>query len=299
MSEINTWDKTAANNNSAPPNGWPENMQYSQVNNSARENMAAVARLYADMNGTLVTTGSSNAYLLAPNRAFSAYAAGVQFVLTANHTNTAASTIKVAALGVKGLKNPDGTDVAAGAIISGEYYRVIYSGVHFVLLPMRGLTIADFSASAVLALLLTVDGAGSGIDADLLDGEEGAYYLDAANLSGSLPGGILPAPITTVRGGHKKNSESGTTSGYDIDMETGRCQQWGRNTIGANSSIVVTLPLAYTVAHEHVMASYYTSGVGEVDPPGAIVSGNSGIRLTNSYSSSRTISWLSRGRMSV
>ncbi len=43
--------------------------------------------------------------------------------------------------------------------------------------------------TALLAKILLIDGAASGIDADLLDGQHGAYYLDAANLNA----GILPA----------------------------------------------------------------------------------------------------------
>lgn len=41
------------------------------------------------------------------------------------------------------------------------------------------------SASEILAALLTVDGSGSSLDADLLDGQHGTYYLDRANHSGS------------------------------------------------------------------------------------------------------------------
>lgn len=43
-SEVSTWSTTSDNNNSSPPNGWPEGMNYSQVNNSAREMMGAIAR---------------------------------------------------------------------------------------------------------------------------------------------------------------------------------------------------------------------------------------------------------------
>jgi hypothetical protein len=42
MSAISTWSKTAASNNAAPPDGWPEGMAPSAVNNCARENMAAI-----------------------------------------------------------------------------------------------------------------------------------------------------------------------------------------------------------------------------------------------------------------
>lgn len=43
----------------------------------------------------------------------------------------------------------------------------------------------QLSANEILTLLLTVDGAGSGLDADLLDGQEGSHYLDRANHTGT------------------------------------------------------------------------------------------------------------------
>ncbi len=46
---------------------------------------------------------------------------------------------------------------------------------------------ADLDASAILTLIKTVDGAGSGLDADLLDGESGDYYLDYNNFTNVPP----------------------------------------------------------------------------------------------------------------
>lgn len=46
MSNISTWSTTAASNNSASPNGFPEGMAPSGVNDSARENMAAIRTFY-------------------------------------------------------------------------------------------------------------------------------------------------------------------------------------------------------------------------------------------------------------
>lgn len=135
MSDVNTWSTTAANNNSAPPNGWPENMNYSDVNNAARENMAAIARWYLDTNGTLTTTGSANAYILTPNRTITAYAAGLDFVVKASFANTGAATINVSALGAKDIKNLDGAALASGDIAANRYYRLIYQGTYFLLLP--------------------------------------------------------------------------------------------------------------------------------------------------------------------
>ena len=46
---------------------------------------------------------------------------------------------------------------------------------------------ADQTASEILTLVKTVDGATSGLDADLLDGQEGTHYLDFTNFT-NLPG---------------------------------------------------------------------------------------------------------------
>lgn len=48
MSKISTWSTTAASNNSTPPDGFPEGMNPSDVNNAAREVMAAVRTQHED-----------------------------------------------------------------------------------------------------------------------------------------------------------------------------------------------------------------------------------------------------------
>lgn len=48
MAAVKTWSTTAASNNSAPPDGAPENMARSAVNNVIRENMSALATWYQD-----------------------------------------------------------------------------------------------------------------------------------------------------------------------------------------------------------------------------------------------------------
>ena len=128
MSEINTWDKTAGNNNSAAPDGWPENMAPSAVNNSARENMAAAARLYADMNGTLTSGGAADAQTLTSNRTISAYAAGISFIFKAGFTNTGACTLNLNGIGAKAVKKKGGTALVAGDITVNEMIHVIYDG---------------------------------------------------------------------------------------------------------------------------------------------------------------------------
>jgi len=59
----------------------------------------------------------------------------------------------------------------------------------------------DQTASEILNAIKTVDGSGSGLDADLLDGESSAYYRNASNLNaGTISSSLLPV-INSVPSG--------------------------------------------------------------------------------------------------
>lgn len=63
------WSKTATDNDDSDSSAtWREGMAPSQVNNSARAVMAAIAKWRDDINGTLVTSGTSTAYTLTTNQ---------------------------------------------------------------------------------------------------------------------------------------------------------------------------------------------------------------------------------------
>jgi len=53
---------------------------------------------------------------------------------------------------------------------------------------------ADQTASEILTAIKTVDGSGSGLDADTLDGQQGSYYLDWTNTTNK------PDPVITLGG---------------------------------------------------------------------------------------------------
>lgn len=131
MSEVNSWSTTASSNNSTPPDGWPENMSFANVNNSARENMAAIKRWRDDINGTLTSGGSSGAYTLTPNRTISAHASGLEFVWKANHTTAASSspTLNLSSIGAVSLQDYAGNAVT---ITQDRYYRTVYLGSAWV-----------------------------------------------------------------------------------------------------------------------------------------------------------------------
>jgi len=127
MAEIKDYSVTADDNDSASPNGMPEGMAPSGVNNSWRESFARVKRWYEDIQGAKTTTGSSNAYVLAAARTVAAYAAGDAYMFKANHTCTAAgSTLNVDSVGAKSIVTPAGAALGAGDITSGGIYIVAY-----------------------------------------------------------------------------------------------------------------------------------------------------------------------------
>lgn len=133
MAELKDWNVAAASNNGTPPDGAPEGMAPSAVNDTMRENMAVLARWKKDNDGSVTTGGSSNAYTLTPNGTYSAYAAGDTFVFEANHTNTASATLNVSSLGAKTLKYTSGDALIGGEIQSGGIYCVAYDGTDFLL----------------------------------------------------------------------------------------------------------------------------------------------------------------------
>lgn len=82
---------------------------------------------------------------------------------------------------------------------------------------------ADQTASEILTAIKTVDGASSGLDADLLDGQEGSHYLDANNFVN------MPAGYTGWTISDGTNSES-VTDGSTVTF-SGASYDTGTNTV--------------------------------------------------------------------
>ena len=127
MAEIQDLSTTDASNSGAAANaGFPENMNPSDVNNAARALEGMIARLYADTNGSIVSTGSSNAYVLAAARTIASYAQGQIFMFEANHANTGAATLNVDSVGAKAIVKNNDVALTAGDIEAGQIVLVAY-----------------------------------------------------------------------------------------------------------------------------------------------------------------------------
>lgn len=133
--EIGDFDSVDANNTLR----WPEGMPFAQVNDSARADEGILARFWKDVNGSLTTTGSANAYAVAANQTLTAYYAGLWIRAKANFTNTGAATMNFDTLGAKAVKKEGNVDVEAGDIVSGRIYDWVYDGTNIQLLQLNTL----------------------------------------------------------------------------------------------------------------------------------------------------------------
>lgn len=223
MSEVQSWSSTAASNNSASPDGWPESMAPSGINNSARENMAAIAKWYKDGNGSLSSGGSANTYTLSPNRTIAAYAAGIDFLFLANHANTGAATLNVSSLGAKDIRDKNGD-----ALVGTEIEQ--YTPVHVVYDATNGY----FRATNLTTYSATTNPSASETVAGLVELATAAETLTGTSQT------LAVTPYALLNMG--KSLAAG--SGY-ARLGGGLIVQWGSGSVGASDVSTITYPLTF------------------------------------------------------
>lgn len=131
-----SFSETDGSNNSASPNGFPEGMAPSGVNDSARAVMGALKRFWDRINGAYASAGAANAYTLTPTVALGAYVTGERYSFRASFTNSGAATLNISALGAKTIKKmttSGKSDVSSGEIQNGAPVTVEYDGTDLVL----------------------------------------------------------------------------------------------------------------------------------------------------------------------
>lgn len=150
------------------------------------------------------------------------------------------------------------------------------------------------TAAALLAKLLTVDGSGSGVDADLLDGQQGSWYTDIPARLGFTPvnktGDTMTGPLalaanpsTNLQAAPKQYVDGlvtaaallaklvtvdGSGSGLDADLLDGQHASWFTDIIGR---------LGYTPANQAgdtFSGSITSTGSTNVKASNGAVSGN-------------------------
>lgn len=137
-----TWSQTDASNTTASPDGAPENMAPSGVNDTIRMMMGAVKRWFA-WSIPATTAGTTTAYTLTYSVAPAALVDGMTHLVLFNATNGSSATLNVNSLGAKALhtyQNGAWAAAVAGTLTAnmvckvaynsgGNSYRVLDSGV--------------------------------------------------------------------------------------------------------------------------------------------------------------------------
>lgn len=123
---VASWSKTAASNASADSTvNWAEGMAPSAVNDSARAEMASVAKYRDDLNGSITTGGTSTAYTVTSNQGM-ALTAGYVVAFAPHATNGATVTLNADSLGAKPLRSAPGVELPSGVLVQGTPYAATY-----------------------------------------------------------------------------------------------------------------------------------------------------------------------------
>lgn len=130
------------------------------------------ANRYAD------DTGTANTYVCNFGTPFT-LVKGMILSFKATHANTGASTLNANSGGAIAIRTTSGNALVGGEISLNGMIVVEYDGTYYQL-------IASYTASEILAKLLTVDGAGSGLDADMLDAKHASDFLSSNSVGDTI-----------------------------------------------------------------------------------------------------------------
>lgn len=92
--------------------------------------MGATARMWSDLNGSLVSTGSSNTFALNINNTPTELTATGALIWRANHRQSGSASLNVESLGARDIKRNHDVSLAPGDIESGMLCMTVYNRYH-------------------------------------------------------------------------------------------------------------------------------------------------------------------------
>lgn len=128
LSDNTNWFETDASNNKASPNGWPEGMMPSGVNDSARGDKGALKRFWDRINPVQTIAPASGLWqFTTANSAYpTGYIDGEIYSFKATAFSVGGDQFQVNALGVKPIWRLNGTPIIANDIVSSGAPQIIY-----------------------------------------------------------------------------------------------------------------------------------------------------------------------------
>lgn len=127
MSDLRDWSVSAGGNTSTSPDGFPEGMPPSGVNDAAREVMAAVARNHRDEHAYRTASAVGNNFTHTFERSVGSYAQGMVAAFIAPRSITSTANLAISALAYKPLKDAGGNHLEVSAIVSDQLVVAAYA----------------------------------------------------------------------------------------------------------------------------------------------------------------------------
>jgi len=202
--DIAQWATSAADNNDAAPDGFPENMAPSGVNDAAREVMAAIARRVTDEAFTIRSDGDSanNLYRITPSQTISAYATGQVFAFIADFLNTGTASISVSSLATAEIVKRNDQGLARGDIEADQHVMIAYdasAGRFQMLTPQARPAMFESSEQTITAAGALTLAHSLGVTPDYF----AAYLVNQIASLGYLPGAPVAINIGASAGSNR------------------------------------------------------------------------------------------------
>jgi hypothetical protein len=254
--ELQNFSTTPASNSSASPDGAPEGMAPSGVNNTIREIMAQIAKERDDIQGVVTTSGSANAQTIAAIRTTAAAYEGEMFLCQAGATNTGAATINItpaggSARGTVAIQR-NGAALVGGEITSGGIFLIVYDGTQYQLL------------GSPVANPLPVTEGGTGVQT-LTDG---GVLLGSGTADITAMGVLSDGQMIVGDGSTDPVAESGATLRTSVGVGTGDSPQFTGLTMSGALIKSVTNSITAGSTQSQAGATALTTDINRVTVSG-------------------------------
>lgn len=285
-SKLSTYSTTAASNNSAAPNGWPEGMLPSDVNNCAREGMARVREWYEDAQwinfghtivsstGTTIVVSGDQTAIYSTYRAIRVNQSASQDGWVTSSTYSAPNTT----ITVNGFTVSSPTLIEVGIISSGQSLPQNMEVVLYAPTINGTTTAGAANFSGAVTVSSTLATTGTATVGALIIGSTPLVIATGTYTPTIVNGTNIAASTSAVCCYHRVGS---------MVTVTGRIQT-DPTSSGLDSTVTLTLPVASTFANIYEAAGS-ANGIG----------GLSGFIYANAGASTVSLAYESIGTAAV